>query len=196
MISELIGIVLRKGHETCTVNVHGIGFLLEVSRITYGQLPDVGHEVHLYTHLAVREDNWRLVGFATTQERDTFLDLLTVGGLGIKGALSVLSVLGIDGLENAVFNNDWKDIKQAPGVGAKLAQRIQLELSGRWKTRCLNVELPQPAAENPQNEDEIVGGLMALGYSREEAEQASQQVRPEGDLASRIREALRALDRH
>ncbi len=195
MISDLIGVVLRKGGDTCTLNVHGIGFLVEVSRVTYDQLPGIGHEIHLYTHLVVREDNWRLVGFATTQERDTFLDLLTVGGLGIKGALSVLSVLGIDGLENAVFHNDWKRIKQAPGVGEKLAQRIQLELSGKWKNRPSTESIEQ-VADGLQGNDEVVGGLMALGYSREEAEQASRKVRPEGELASRIREALRALDRN
>jgi Holliday junction DNA helicase RuvA len=195
VISDLIGTVLYKDGNTCTLNVHGIGFLVEVSRMTHEQLPGIGHEVHLYTHLAVREDNWRLVGFATADERQIFLDLLSVGGLGIKGALSVLGALGIDGLESAVFNGDWERIKQAPGVGTKLAQRIQLELSGQWENRPRK-QSTQPASDTPRTEDDVVGGLMALGYSREEAESAARQVPAEGDLASRIRQALRTLDRH
>ncbi|OLZ09817.1 Holliday junction branch migration protein RuvA [Sulfobacillus thermosulfidooxidans] len=194
MISEITGIVVHKDQDTCVVNVHGIGFLVETSRITSSQLPACGHEVHLYTHLVVREDNWRLVGFISPEERETFLDLLSVGGLGIKGALSVLSVLGIDGLENAIVQGDWQRIKEAPGVGAKLAQRIQLELSGKWQNRPVKVATPlKPSADEPG--DEIVQGLMALGYSREEAQYAAQQVDSQGDVATRIRQALRALDR-
>ncbi|WP_053958543.1 Holliday junction branch migration protein RuvA [Sulfobacillus thermosulfidooxidans] len=193
MISEITGIVVQKDQDTCVVNVHGIGFLVETSRITTAQLPACGHEVHLYTHLVVREDNWRLVGFISPEERETFLDLLSVGGLGIKGALSVLSVLGVGGLEDAIAQGDWQRIKEAPGVGAKLAQRIQLELSGKWQNRPVKAATSHPLADEPG--DEIVQGLMALGYSREEAQYAAQQVDSQGDVATRIRQALRALDR-
>ena len=193
MISDIIGTVLHKGEDNCTVNVHGIGFLIEVSRVTYLQLPAIGQEIHLYTHLVIREDNWRLVGFMTTREREVFLNLLSVGGLGIKGALSVLSVLGVDGLEEAVLNGHWQHIKEAPGVGSKLAQRIQLELSGKWQGRSPKGTVVAPTMGEPI--DEVIQGLVALGYSREEAQLASQQADTTGDLATRIRQALRALDR-
>ncbi|AUW94264.1 MAG: Holliday junction branch migration protein RuvA [Sulfobacillus thermosulfidooxidans] len=196
MISELTGKIVHKDDDACVVDVHGIGFRVDMSKRALAALPDVQNPVHLYTHLVVREDNWRLIGFLEVEERETFLDLIAVGGMGIKTALSVLGVLGVDGLEEAISQEQWQTIKDAPGVGAKLAQRILLELSGKWQNKPRR-HSPNAGPSLPRSVklDDVGEALMALGYSLEEAQAASRQTAAEGDLADRIREALRTLDR-
>ncbi len=195
MINELLGDVLRKAEDHCIINVHGIGFRVDMSRTSLAALPEDGQSVHLYTHLAVREDSWKLIGFIDEEERQGFMDLIAVGGMGIKTALSVLGALGVDGLESAVMEGEWQRIKEAPGVGAKLAQRIQLELTGKWESAPPRVARSVPSRSSPSL-DEVGQGLMALGYSFDEAQAASRLAGSEGDLPSRIRAALQALDRH
>lgn len=194
MISEVTGTVVHKEEDGCIVEVHGIGFRVDMSRSSLAELPDGRTEVHLYTHLVVREDSWRLIGFLDPDEREAFLDLIAVGGMGIRTALSVLSVLGVGGLEDAIAQDQWQPIKDAPGVGAKLAQRILLELSGKWENKPRRSQ-KDAQGPRPRGLDDVGEALVALGYSIEEADAASRQAGSTGDLPARIRTALRALDR-
>ena len=193
MIAELRGTILRKDAESCVLDVHGIGFQVALSAHTASTLGHVGDSAHLYTTLLVREDEWRLVGFEDRAERQAFTDLLAVNGVGVKAALAVLGRFEISELERIVSQGEWKTLQEAPGVGAKLAQRLQIELASRWK-----VEAPVPRATSAEEKtvhDPVVEGLMALGYSAEEAWAAVRLIPVDDSDAVRLRNALKKLDR-
>ncbi|MCL6561803.1 MAG: Holliday junction branch migration protein RuvA [Firmicutes bacterium] len=192
MIAELSGTVSHKESDQCVVNVGGVGYLVHLSARTASALPGVGERVHLYTHLLVREEEWRLVGFSSPEERRCFLDLISVSGVGPKLALQVMGQFSVPELEEAVRRGEWERIRAVPGVGTKLAQRLQLELGSRWKGR-------EPARESSgvaSGEDEALLALTGLGYRPEEAKAALAEVAAELPLPQRIREALRRLDQH
>ncbi len=168
----------------------GLGLDVLVPSSTSGRLPEPGHPVKLYTHLAIREDSWQLAGFLTTEERDVFLALLAVNGVGMKVALAVLGHVKPGGLRTAVAAGDWKALTAVVGVGTKLAQRLVVELRGVLADGPEEI----PAATGlPVAGDEVVEGLMALGYTGAEAAWAVMGT--EGTpAAARLREALRRLD--
>ncbi|MDA8195199.1 MAG: Holliday junction branch migration protein RuvA [Thermaerobacter sp.] len=194
MIVELRGDVTSRQPGYCVLDVGGVGYGVEVPRETEQALPGVGQTVRLFTHLLVREDGWRLVGFATREERQCFVDALSVSGVGVKGALALLSHLGVRGLKAAVKEGRWQQLKEAPGVGPKIAQRAVLELSSKWKGPG---EMIAPGIDPGALEeaDEAMAALLSLGFSGQEAALALKDVpldRPAGD---RVRDALRRLDR-
>ncbi len=194
MIAELRGTVVHKSDSECVIDVHGIGFNVSLSSRTMAGLGRVGERVHLYTHLLIREDEWRLIGFATVRERRRFMDLVAVNGVGVKVALAILGQWDSDELESLVQRGQWQTLKQAPGVGAKLAQRLQLELASRWKVQAPMPEVA-PAGEQGATQDLVVEGLMALGYSVDEAWAAVNAVEKSLPDETRLREALKQLDR-
>ncbi|MCY0897941.1 MAG: Holliday junction branch migration protein RuvA [Firmicutes bacterium] len=196
MIVGIEGIVHAKSPGYVVLRTAGgLAYGVEVPEETERMLPAEGGPVHLYTHLVIREDQWRLIGFATEHERSVFLDLIAVNGVGIKGALSVMSALGVAALERAVEAGNWKALTEAPGIGAKIAQRIQLELKTRWARHRPgghgHLEEESPLV---RQEDDVVLALQALGYQGREVEAVLAQL-PQGTPEERLRQALRALDR-
>lgn len=193
MIVELTGTLRARLSGSVVVEAGGVGYGVAVSAQTERKLPPIGARVHLYTHLIIREDAWVLVGFETPAERGRFLDLLSVTGVGVKHALAVLSDLGVEGLEQAVRDGNWRRLAKVTGIGPRTAQRIQLELAGRWKVA--ESEPPAPADNGAAPADPVMDGLVALGFSAGEALEALSQV--PGDLApeERLRLALQRLDR-
>lgn len=199
MIVEIEGVVGEKQPGMVVVRTSGgLSYGVEVPGETEQHIGSLGSSVHLYTHLIVREDQWRLIGFHEITEKVVFQELLEVNGVGIKGALSVMSHLGIKGLQEAVLAGDWQTLKGAPGIGAKIAQRIQLELMGRWakSSQALNVAnaAGPPTAPSTAREDEVLAALTSLGYQRLEAESVVRELSASAPEA-RLREALKALDR-
>lgn len=197
MIVEIEGILGEKRAGYAIIRTSGgLGYGVEVPHETEMTLPNVGERTRLYTHLIIREDTWRLIGFSTEIERMVFLDLLDVNGVGVKGALSVMSHLGVERLRQVVLSGDWKELKGSPGIGTKIAQRIQLELLGRWgnseERDALMVTAPVASAS--PTEDDVVSALVSLGYHLAEAQDAVRGVRADAPQ-ERLREALRALDR-
>ncbi len=199
MIVEIEGIVGDRQAGMAVIHTaQGLGYGVEVPRETEQRLPSRGERVRLFTHLIVREDQWRLIGFYSAEERQVFQDLLEVNGVGIKGALSVMSHLGIERLRRTVFNGEWKELKGASGIGAKIAQRIQLELASRWvKGSDTSSTVWDPGAIGEESEaegDDVVAALVSLGYERGEARAAVRDL-ADGSPEDRLRQALRALDR-
>ncbi len=185
---------MHKDSDGVVINVHGIGFQVAVSIRTAEALGRVGESVHVYTVLLVREDEWRLVGFSETRERRAFSDLLAVNGVGVKAALAILGRFDLVNLQQIVSQGEWKTLQEVPGIGAKLAQRLQIELASRWK---VDAPVPHvPIAEDKAAQDPVVDGLMALGYTGEEAWAAVRLVSSsDASDAIRLREALKKLDR-
>lgn len=197
MIVEIEGVIGERRPGLVVIRTaSGLGYGVEVPRETEERMPPLGEWVRLYTYLLIREDQWRLMGFSSTEERQVFQDLLEVTGVGIKGALSVMSHLGVERLRQAVLSGDWKELKGAAGIGAKIAQRIQLELMGRWvksPTAGTVAEGRFPTVE-PSHTDEVITALMGLGYQLAEAEAAVRLVTADTP-EDRLRAALKSLDR-
>lgn len=194
---ELSGTLATKEAALCVVDVNGVGYGIEIATRSRIHQRALGESVHLYTHLIIREDHWRLIGFDTQNERRYFLDLLSVNGVGAKAALAILSHLGWEELLASVREGHWKRIQEVPGVGVKLSQRIQLELAGKWQ---IESPLPVPPdAARPVLREEIVSdvvkAVMSLGYGRDESEQAVASIRHRTEKETeQIRLALQWLD--
>ncbi|AEJ41661.1 Holliday junction DNA helicase motor protein [Sulfobacillus acidophilus TPY] len=192
MIVQVAGTLTAAQPGYVIVMAHGLGLGLDIPRETYERLPGVGSPVQLFTHLIVREDQWRLIGFATERERAVFLDLIDISGVGVKAALSVMSQLGIQGLAEAVRQGQWKLIQKAPGIGAKMAQRIQLELGTKWGGTTEVLAEPALPPDAGPVDDEVLEALRLLGYQDGEARRALGQVTAE-EATERLRQALRWL---
>ena len=122
MISYIKGLLAEKADGYVVVETSGIGFEIRVNSDTLSRLPAVGSEIKILIHLQVNENERVLYGFMTPMEKDTFRRLITVNGVGPKGALAVMNTLSLTELTDAVMSNDVKSISKAPGIGAKTAQ--------------------------------------------------------------------------
>jgi Holliday junction DNA helicase RuvA len=131
MISFLEGNLEERRGDRVIVSAGGIGYELLVSTTTLAKLPAKGRKTRLLTHLQVRDDAMTLYGFATPRERDLFLLLLGVSGVGPKVALAILSVLSSDALQRAILDGDSGTITIVPGVGKKVAARVVLDLKDK-----------------------------------------------------------------
>ena len=195
MIAELRGIVVDAGKDFLVIDTNGVGF--EV-RVTSRLASSFSREdrIHVYTRLIVREDAWSLYGFGTREERACFDLLLSVRGVGAKVSLSVISYLQPQDFYRAILAQDDRALVGVPGVGKKTAGRMILELRDRIGLGAK--EEPGRAHPPADIEEEAQEGLMALGYTWQEAKDAVSNVRkaePDIDLETLLREALRKLAR-
>jgi Holliday junction DNA helicase RuvA subunit len=131
MYAYIKGTLEETGEDYIVVEAGGIGYQIFTTGQTFQYLPSMGEEVKVYTYLHVREDAMILFGFLTKDDLFVFRLLLGVSGIGPKGALAILSVMTTDDLRFAVLGDDAKAIAKAPGVGAKTAQRLILELKDK-----------------------------------------------------------------
>ena len=192
MISRLTGTLAEKHPPQIVIDVNGVGYEAEVSMQTFCALPPVGETVRLYTQLVVREDAHLLFGFADAEERAAFRQLVKVGGIGAKTALGILSAMNTAELAQAVAQEDVKRLSSAPGIGKKTAERMILELRGKLSGGTVSDGLfaqPQVADET----DDIIGTLLALGYSDREARAAVKSIAPGTEVGEGVRLALKNL---
>lgn len=175
MIAFIKGELCDIEEDKIIVECNGMGYNIYVPQSVISCLPATGMEVKIYTYLAVREDAMQLFGFFNKDDLKVFKLLITVNGIGPKGALNVLSVLTPDELRFAVISGDYKSISKAPGVGTKTAQKVILELADK-----LNLEdtlMPKSNnnsafAKDMSPQSEAVAALTSLGYSQSEAARA------------------------
>ncbi len=190
MIGRLTGTLLEKNPPQILVDVHGVGYEVDVPMSTFYHLPDAGSKVMLHTHLVVREDAHLLYGFLTENERRAFRLLTRISGIGAKIALAVLSGLSVAELAQAVTLQESGRLTKIPGIGKKTAERILLEMKdklGADLTSSVGVHRAAPASSD------ILNALVALGYSDKEAVAAVKEL-PEGiAVADGIRQALKRL---
>ncbi|WP_019272052.1 Holliday junction branch migration protein RuvA [Neisseria lactamica] len=192
MISRLTGKLVEKTPPQIVIDVNGVGYEADVSMQTFCNLPPVGENVQLFTQLIIREDAHLLFGFATTEERQTFRQLIKVGGIGAKTALGILSAMTAGELARAVAEEDVKRLSSAPGIGKKTAERMVLELRGKLVSHTVTDGLFAAPSENDETND-IVGTLLALGYSEREAKAAVKGVPKGTDVGEGVRLALKNL---
>lgn len=192
MISRLTGKLVEKNPPQIVIDVNGVGYEADVSMQTFYNLPPVGESVQLFTQLIIREDAHLLFGFATAEEHKTFRQLIKVSGIGAKTALGILSAMTADELAQAVAEEDVKRLSSAPGIGKKTAERMVLELRGKLVAHAVTDGLFAAAPAADETED-IVGTLLALGYSEREAKAAVKGVPKGTDVGEGVRLALKNL---
>ena len=202
MVSYIIGEVAEISADTVVVENNGIGFNIKTSAMTIDSLPPVGDMVRIYTYLHVREDAMQIFGFLSKDELEVFKLLLNVNGIGPKGALGILSAISTDDLRFAVLSDDVNLIKSCPGVGAKTAQKLIIELKDK-----LRLEDAFEMAVNNNNKkntvqdntvivmNEAVEALVSLGYSSKDAIAAVKKVENIQNKNSEqiLKEALKGL---
>ncbi|MDR1367174.1 MAG: Holliday junction branch migration protein RuvA [Candidatus Accumulibacter sp.] len=189
MIGCLSGILLEKNPPQVLIDVHGIGYEVDVPMSTFYNLPANGEKVTLLTHFAVREDGHFLYGFCTSQERETFKRLLKVSGIGARMALAVLSGMSVKDLAQTVVRQDIGPLVKIPGIGKKTAERLLLEL----KDRLGGAETIFPAGEGSRSD--VLNALLALGYNEREARAAMKPIPASLTTAEGIRQALKLLSK-
>ena len=197
MIAHLEGVLREKTPTRAIVSVAGVGYEVLVSLSTFAALPDEGKTVSLRIHTQVREDAIQLYGFHTDLERSLFELLIRVNGVGPKLAQALLSGLPPRELAAALARGDAAPLCAVPGIGAKTAQRLVLDL--RERAAALAMEDPsEPAPAADERAEEIVSALVNLGTPRQRAERAARaalETAPDAPLEQLVRAALRTLAR-
>ena len=192
MIGKLSGTLTDKAPTEITIDVGGVGYQIFIPLSVFYRLPDVGARVSLYTHTHVREDALQLFGFLGPEEKQVFLLLNGVSGIGPKLAVNILSGIPAEDLARALKDSDQPRLLSIPGVGKKLAERMIVELRDKF--------LSLPAAGIAQRDGtqltrDAVSALVNLGYRRAEAEKSVSEIarNSEGSLGEGLKEALRRL---
>lgn len=192
MISHLHGKLMEKTPPQIVIDVHGVGYEVDVSMQTFYSLPPLHENIQLYTQLIVREDAHLLFGFASKAERATFRQLIKVSGIGAKTALGILSAMTTDELAQAIAEEDVKRLASAPGIGKKTAERMVLELRGKLVTENSPHGLfaPMPVVDET---DDIISTLLALGYNEREAKASVKGIPAGTEVGEGVRLALKNL---
>ena len=191
MIGRVTGRLLEKRPPQVLLDVAGVGYEIDVPMSTFYNLPALGAEVTLHTHLVVREDAHLLYGFGTEAERQAFRQLLKIAGIGAKTALAVLSGLSVADLQQAVSEQQSGRLVKIPGIGKKTAERLLLELRDKLDLQVAVVAGSTPA----QAGSDVLNALLALGYNEREAAWAIKQLDASLPVSEGIRQALKLLSK-
>ena len=190
MIGRLTGILLEKNPPQVLLDVHGVGYEVDVPMSTFYNLPGNGEKVTLLTHFIVREDGQFLYGFASESERYAFRQLIKISGVGARMALAVLSGLSVSDLAQAIARQESGRLTKVPGIGKKTAERLLLELKGK-----LADALPSANFAVEDSQHDILNALLALGYNDREASAAMKQLPVGLSTSDGIRQALKLLSK-
>lgn len=201
MYAYIKGILAEITEDAIIVENQGIGYEIAVPGQVVDYLPSVGEEVKIYTYHYVREDAILLYGFLTKEDVKIFKMLIGVSGIGPKGALAILSVLSTDDLRFAILGDDAKAIAKAPGVGAKTAQRVIIELKDKLSLEdAFEQKLANQAQKAELNpavgvKNEAILALTSLGYSQSEALKVLQgiEISPDDQVEDVLKMALKQM---
>ena len=197
MIERIKGIILKKHSNFVVLDVNGIGLKINMSINSLESIPAIGKETQIYTFLNVREDLLDLYGFVNIIERETFLLLVSINGIGPKLALTILSGARPDDLKNSIVAGDVSSLTKVPGVGAKTAKRIIVEL----KEKFISID-PDKLGIAEQKRfsskfQDVLNALVALGYKENHARKVCFELEKDnlmkGQLETIIKLALGKL---
>lgn len=199
MIASLEGTVALRGPDSLVLDVHGVGYLVTIGARTAAQLPPPGQPVRLHTYTYVREDALALFGFLSAEELTFFKLLLSVKGIGPKAGLAIISRAELRVLKRAILQEDAALLATVPGIGAKTAARVVLELKGKLKGELFPEETRVPSRGGTDLYAQALHVLIGLGYSRVEAFDAVRKAGAGNGGSRSVEElvtvALRSLDR-
>ena len=187
MIGRLRGSIAAKSGEGVVLDVNGVGYEIAVTPGTLAELPGVGEEAVLHTHLHVREDQLALFGFSTAERRDLFRLLLGLSGVGPKVAAAMLATMEPEELRRAVAADDIAALTAVPGIGKRTAQKLMLELKARLEVLDDEVTAPSSA---PSDVREALAGL---GYGSDEIREAMRELPVDVPVEDLLRLSLQEL---
>lgn len=172
MISYIKGKLDSKNIDNIVVDVGGIGYKIFMSITSIDRVGEIGNDVKIYTYMRVREDDVSLYGFCTNEELKMFEQLLGVSGVGAKSALTILSNISPSSFALAIISDDIATLKSLPGIGAKSAQRMILELKDKMKTQdAIEIQsIPTKVIVKNDKTKDAVEALQVLGYARKDIE--------------------------
>jgi len=198
MFAYIKGSLEVKSINYVVVENNGIGYKIYMSSKSIGTVGGIGDKVKVHTHYHVREDDISLYGFNTEEELRMFEILISVSGVGVKSALTMLSDITPTSFAIAVINDDVTRLTKVPGVGKKTAQRLILELKDKLKSQditCGEIEVQECKIDNTINNDAVTA-LQVLGYCKKEAETALEKISVKGlSIEEIIKEALKILSK-
>ena len=188
MIGFLKGVLATKQAPTLCIDVQGVGYELETPMSTFYELPDVGEDLRLLTHLVVREDAHVLYGFATDDERSLFRSLLKISGVGAKMALAILSGISVEGFVRCVQEEDATSLVRVPGIGKKTAERLIMEMKHRIGDTVVEFKPGAGLAiGKPQSPvAEATSALVSLGYKPVEVARMMTTLETDGQTTEQI----------
>ena len=189
MMGSLTGLLREKNFPWVLLEVHGVGYELEVPMSTFSQLPELEHSLSMRTHMVVREDAHLLFGFITELERGVFRQLIKVSGIGPKVALSILSGLTIEHFLQAIEGKNSGLLTQIPGIGQKTAERLLLELQGKFS----GVMVPNTPHVSTSVQREVREALVGLGYQEREVSRLLGQIQSDMSFDQAVRWSLKQL---
>lgn len=199
MIASITGRLKRKATDYLIIDVAGVGYQVQVPLSTYYGIPDDGEEVSLHIQTLLREDSLSLFGFLTQEEKDMFLLLMGVSGIGPKLALAILSSLPVEDLSRAIQTADDSTLRAIPGIGKKTAARMVLELKDKIALTAPMITAPSSTSAVLSDDcEDVISALVNLGYKKPQAEEAVRKVRdsrPGLTIEELIKEALSVLMR-
>lgn len=199
MIGRLQGILIEKQPPEILLDVNGVGYELLLPMTSFYALPETGASATLFTHMVVREDAHLLFGFMQKRDRTLFRELIKTNGVGPKLALAILSAMSVDEFSYAIEREELSKLVKIPGVGKKTAERLLVELKGKFKDvkphffvdNVADLPNAQPLDDDPASE--AVAALISLGYKAPEAEKMVKRVAQAGMSSEMlIRDALKS----
>lgn len=198
MIAFLSGKLIAKQANTVILDVGGVGYEVTIPLSTFYELGDIGADVQLRIYTSVREDAIQLFGFRTKRERDLYLKLISVQGIGAKSGITMLSGMSADEIVSAIRTDDLARLTSIPGVGRKTAERLVIELRDKVGELSAGTISRTSASQLPADAvfDDALSALINLGYQRSAAEKALQQSIKDGaeiTVQKLLREALQRL---
>ncbi len=194
MIASLSGKIIKKSLNSVVVDVGGVGYHVFLPLSTYYMLPDDSETVNLLIYTHVRENEISLYGFLTEEERELFVDLIGVSGIGTKIATAILSGISPAELKNAVLQGDTIRLRSIPGVGKKAAERIPMDLREKFEKRAKKEGISKTDRDGLVVSD-IIDALVNLGYTRSTAEKAVREAMTSGekDIGEILKGSLKIL---
>jgi len=185
MIGFINGKIELSTDKYVLVNVNGIGYKIHISLNTFKNLPEKKQEVKLYTYLYVRENIFDLYGFLNVEELEFFKLLVSISGIGPKGALGILTVSSVENLKKAIINEQSETLTKVSGIGKKIAAKIVLELKNK---------ITSADGETISYDNEAIDALISLGYKLSEARDALHKIPKDiQDIGQKIKHALKIL---
>jgi len=191
MVYRLSGKIIEKKQSFIAIDIGKIALEVTISLHTYSSVGSIGDEVTLYTNLISREDSMTLYGFISLEEKEVFLHLITVSGIGPKAAIKILGGVGIDNLRSAIASKDSDMLVSIPGIGKKTADRIIVELTDKFSE--LSSSLGVLDSNLSSNSQDVVAALVNLGYKQIDARKAIDGLKDDDGFELILRGALKRL---
>lgn len=196
MIAHLTGKIISKKPTQITLDVNGVGYLINISINTFDEIEELGKQISLHTYLSVKEDSLTLFGFYTIAEKELFEILISVNGVGPKLAINILSGITADEFKDAVLNKNVSRLVAIPGVGKKTAERMIIELGD--KISKLSDSGTSISLKSYSVKDDAVAALIGLGYNHKTADNVTRNLIDENaeiSLEDLIKESLKKLNK-